>query len=208
MKFTLFALFAAVCVLGANAAIWQPTLMDQETGLVYEASDFASVDGEVFEPEMFSIFSSTWWAIKGALRTVKGFNCIIKWVLGIKASALQYNADVVGCGVAAAQDVTNLINANVKIITSVNNIINLKTNICASTDDSTNPSISSSCAVKTLSQVFNLYIQVKKAISLAKKIPQTGPNAVTCVTNATNTLTNYYTQFPANMKSCSKLTSN
>ncbi|XP_064538412.1 uncharacterized protein LOC135428379 [Drosophila montana] len=207
MKFTLFALFAAVCVLSVNAGTWQPLMMAPDTGVQYEPSDFADIDGETFDPEVFGIFSATWWAIKAALRSVKGFNCIIKWVVGIKGSALQYNADIIACGVDASQDVTNLINANQKIISTANNIINLKSNICASTEEPEQQKITNSCAVKTLAQVFSLYRQVKKAIALAKKIPQTGPSAITCVTNATSNLTSYYTQFPANIKTCSKLTS-
>ncbi|KAH8397578.1 hypothetical protein KR222_011129 [Zaprionus bogoriensis] len=160
------------------------------------------------QPEDFGIFSATWWAIKVALRSVKGFNCIIKWVVGIKDSALQYNTALIGCGVDATQDVTNLINQNLKIINTTSSIINLKSTICASTEDAQKPSKPvTKCVVKTLAKVYSLYRQVKYAIVLAKKIPQTGPNAVTCVTNATTNLTNYYTQFPSNLKTCSKLTS-
>ncbi|KAH8387192.1 hypothetical protein KR093_005448, partial [Drosophila rubida] len=149
-------------------------------------------------------FSSVYRSIKIALRSVKGFNCIIKWVIGIQESALQYSKDIAQCGANANQDVTNLINANLKIINTTNNILNLKTNICASADESTP---TKNCCVKTLYQVYQLYKQVKTAIKLAKKIPSTGPNAVDCVTDATTTLTNYYTQFPSNMLACSQLTS-
>lgn len=171
----------------------------------FEPNDMA--EAEFMDPEMLGIFSATWWAIKGALRGLKGFNCIIKWVIGIKASALQYNANLVKCGIEATQDVTNLINQNLVIANTTSNIINLKTTICASSNNLEKPSITRSCTVKTLAQTFKLYLQIKKAIALAKKIPTTGPNAVACVSQATTNLTNYYTQFPANMKSCSKLTS-
>ncbi|XP_017870835.1 PREDICTED: uncharacterized protein LOC108619051 isoform X2 [Drosophila arizonae] len=208
MKFTLFALLAAFCVLSVNAGTWQPLSGVPEIDMEFQPSDFAAVDGEVaFDPEVFGIFSTVWWSIKAALRSVKGLNCIIKWVVGIQDSALQYNADIVQCGVDATSDVTNLINANLKIINTASNIINLKSTICASTEDAEQQSITNSCAVKTLAQVFSLYKQVKSAIKLAKKIPQTGPNAVSCISDATNTLTSYYTQFPSNMKTCSKLTS-
>lgn len=188
-----------------NAGTWQPLAMSQEMDLQFEPNDVA--DAELMDPEVFGIFSATWWAIKAALRGVKGFNCILKWVVGIKASALQYNADLVGCGVEATKDVTNLINQNLLIANTTSSIIHLKSTICASTDNLQKPSITRSCTVKTLAQTFRLYLQIKKAIVLAKKIPKTGPNAITCVTNATNNLTNYYTQFPSNMKTCSKLTS-
>lgn len=171
----------------------------------FEPADLA--EAEFMDPEVLGIFSATWWAIKGALRGIKGFNCIIKWVVGIKASALQYNADLVNCGAEATKDVTNLINQNLLIANTTSSIIHLKSTICASTENVQKPSITTSCTVKTLAQTFRLYLQIKKAIVLAKRIPKTGPNAVTCVTDATTNLTNYYTQFPSNMKACSKLTS-
>ncbi|XP_062139126.1 uncharacterized protein LOC133847871 [Drosophila sulfurigaster albostrigata] len=200
MKFTLFALLVAVCVFSTNAGTWQPVNMSPDVGTQFEIEEFDNLDTEAD----FFLFSGVYYAIKVALRSVKGFNCLIKWVVGIKTSALQYSSDIIACGVTANQDVTNLINANLKIITTANNIINLKSNICAGADESKPVT---KCVVKTLYQVFQLYKQVKSAIKLAKKIPTTGPNAVQCVTDATTTLTNYYTQFPSNIKSCSKLTS-
>ncbi|XP_030381575.1 uncharacterized protein LOC115629281 [Scaptodrosophila lebanonensis] len=204
MKFTLFALFAAFCLLSVNAGtLTVETPRDVDLEAPFLPSDVAAA-GEV-DAEQFWIFSSVWWAIKTSLRTLKGFNCIIKWVVGIKASASQFSADITGCGVTASKDVTNLINANVKIIQTCNDIINLQSNICNTTSD--DQKISNNCAVKTLAKVFSLYKQVKNAVSLAKKIPQTGPNAVSCVSDAVNTLTAYYTQFPQNIVACSKLTS-
>ncbi|KAH8287979.1 hypothetical protein KR044_004992 [Drosophila immigrans] len=177
--------------------------MSPDVGTQFESDELDDFGVDIDE-QFLSFLSPVYRAIKIALRSVKGFNCIIKWVVGIKDSALQYSANIVGCGVDASQEVTNLINANLKIINSCNNIINLKSTICASADESTP---SSNCALKTLYQVFQLYRQIKSAIKLAKKIPSTGPNAVQCFSDATTTLTNYYTQFPANMKTCSQLTS-
>ncbi|ALC48468.1 CG8661 [Drosophila busckii] len=208
MKFTLFALFAAVCVLSVNAGTFQPLAQAPDVGMEFAPNDLSDDEFINFEPEFGSFFSTTWWVIKACLRTVKGFNCLIKWVIGIKASALQYAADITGCGIAATQDVTNLINANLKIITTCNNIINYQENICSSTQNEEKPSITSNCGGKVLYSVFTLYKQTKTAIALGKKITKTGSNAGTCVVNATNTLTNYYTQFPANIKLCSQLSKN
>jgi len=160
-------------------------------------------DGNV---EDFRLFNSAYRILKVTLRSLKGFNCIIKWVEGIKASAFQFNASVVSCGVTASKDVTNLINANAQIISTCDDIINLKSKTCALVEGE-EPKITNSCFSKTLAKVWTLRKQVKKAVALAKKIPQTGPNAAVCVNDALNTLIAYYTEFPQNMINCSKLTS-
>ncbi|XP_043660205.1 uncharacterized protein LOC122624616 [Drosophila teissieri] len=162
-------------------------------------------DGSL-EVEDFSLRSTTYKSLKIALRSIKGLNCILKWVAGIEDSATQFNTDVVVCGVSASKDVTNLINANKKILSTCNDLINLRSNTCPQTDDE-QAKVTGSCFVKTLRKVWSLKKQVDNAINLAKKIPQTGPNAVACVSDAVNTLTTYYTAFPQNIISCSQLTS-
>ncbi|XP_034485600.1 uncharacterized protein LOC117790297 [Drosophila innubila] len=201
MKFTLFALLAAFCVLSVNAGTWQPLVMSSDVGMEYESNEFADVEGDFMEPETFLI----WGILKRILRCVKGFNCVLKWVVGIKASATQYSDDITACGVEASKEVTALLNTNVKIIQTANNIINLKTNVCATAENGKKPSITNFCTVRTLRQVIRLYVQVKRAIRQSKKIPTIGPNATTCVTNATNTLVSYYTNFVNDVTSCSKL---
>ncbi|KAH8344919.1 hypothetical protein KR067_010684, partial [Drosophila pandora] len=169
-----------------------------------------SVEDSIPETEEdLRVFSATYSALKTALRTIKGLSCIIDWVVGIKASAEKFNSDIVLCGVTASKDVTNLINANLEIINSCNNIVNLKSTICAATDDDqeAEAKITNSCFVKTVAQVWKLKKQVEKAASLAAKLPQTGPNASACVSESVTTLVEYYTLFPQNIVSCSKLTS-
>ncbi|KAH8256575.1 hypothetical protein KR026_002046, partial [Drosophila bipectinata] len=162
-------------------------------------------NGEEQEEDL-RLFSATYSALKTALRTIKGLSCIIDWVVGIKASAEKFNADIILCGVTASKDVTNLINANLEIINSCSNIVNLKSTICAAADDE-EAKITNSCFVKTVAQVWKLKKQVEKAASLAAKLPQTGPNASACVSESVTTLVEYYTLFPQNIVSCSKLTS-
>ncbi|XP_037725124.1 uncharacterized protein LOC119556771 [Drosophila subpulchrella] len=195
MKFTILAL--AVCLVCVNALVVPVPNEDA-------SQDLIDINDGVVDD--FRLFSTTYRILKTTLRSIKGFNCIIKWVEGIKASALQFNADVVSCGVTASKDVTNLINANAQIISTCDDIINLKSKTCALVEGE-EPKITNSCFSKTLAKVWTLKKQVQKAVALAKKIPQTGPNAVVCVNDAVNTLTTYYTAFPQNMINCSKLTS-
>ncbi|XP_016979914.1 uncharacterized protein LOC108045196 [Drosophila rhopaloa] len=197
MKYTIIAL--AVCLFCVNALVVPYPSENSSPELV------DLTDGDV-AVEDFSFLNATYKAIKIALRSLKGFNCILKWVVGIQDSAKLFNSNVLLCGVTASKDVTNLINANAQIISTCNDIINLKSNVCVLADDE-QAKITNSCFVKTLRKVWSLKKQVDKAISLAKKIPQTGPNAAVCVTDAVNTLTTYYTAFPQNMVSCSQLTS-
>nr|CBA35253.1 CG8661 protein [Drosophila melanogaster] len=198
MKYTILILALGLfCVNALVAPV--PSALDSSP----ELDDVT--DGSL-EVEDFGVLSTTYKSLKIALRSIKGLNCIIKWVAGIKDSATQFNTDVVVCGVTASKEVTKLINANNKILSTCNDLINLRSNTCPQTDDE-ETKVSGSCFVKTLRKVWSLKKQVDNAIKLAKKIPQTGPNAVACVSDAVNTLTTYYTAFPQNIISCSKLTS-
>ncbi|BFG01826.1 uncharacterized protein DMAD_01486 [Drosophila madeirensis] len=194
MKFTLF--FLALCLLGVNAFV-QPIPHENMSPELYDVTEDGLVDIEAF---------GTLRTFKLLLRSVKGFNCAVKWVEGIKDSATQFNSNVVLCGTTASKDVTNLINANIKIIKTANNIINYKSTICASAEDA-DQKVTNKCLEKTLHQLLSLKHQVRDVVTLAKKLPKTAPNAGACVINAVNTLTSYYTEFPQNIVNCSKLTS-
>ncbi|SPP77971.1 uncharacterized protein LOC117580637 [Drosophila guanche] len=195
MKFTLF--FLALCLLGVNAFV-QPIPHENMSPELYDVTEDGLVDIEAF--------GTLYKTFKLVLRSVKGFNCAVKWVVGIKDSATQFNSNVVLCGTTASKDVTNLINANIKIIKTANNIISYKSTICASAEDA-DQKVTNSCFAKTLYQLWSLKNQVQNVITLAKKLPKTAPNAGACVNDAVNTLTSYYTQFPQNITNCSKLTS-
>ncbi|XP_017006806.2 uncharacterized protein [Drosophila takahashii] len=203
MKFTIFAL--ALCLVCVNALVVpQPPSEDSSQDLALNDLDFL-LDGEL-DVEDLNALTFTYRGLKTILRTIKGFNCAIKWVVGIKASALGFNRDVITCGVTATKDVTNLINANLKIISTCNDVVNMESNICEGVNGE-EPTITKRCVVRTALKVWSLKKQVKNVVSLAKKIPQTGPNAVVCVNDAVSTLTTYYTAFPQNMLTCSQLTS-
>ncbi|XP_022208735.2 uncharacterized protein LOC111065076 [Drosophila obscura] len=193
MKFTLF--FLALCLLGVNAFV-QPISNDIMSPELYDVTEDGLVD---FEP--FGALG----VLRKTLRTVKGINCILKWVVGIKDSATQFSSDVVLCGTTASKDVTDLLHANIEIIKTANNIINFKSTICASAEDA-DQKITHSCTVKTLHEVWVLRKQVAHVVVLAKRLPHTAPNAGSCIVDAVNTLTNYYTEFPQNIADCSKLT--
>ncbi|KAH8235597.1 hypothetical protein KR032_003758, partial [Drosophila birchii] len=170
-----------------------------------DLTDLADLtDGQAIED--LRILSGTYKGIKLALRSIKGLNCVLKWVAGIQDSATSFNRNVVGCGVTASKDLTNLINANVQIMTTCSSIVNRKSGVCANTDTE-GSTISRSCFLQTLRGVWKLTKQVQSAINLAGKLPKTGPNAVACVNDSVNTLVTYYTDFPQNMITCSKLTS-
>ncbi|KAH8356528.1 hypothetical protein KR084_010798, partial [Drosophila pseudotakahashii] len=188
-----------------NALVVPSPSEDSSQDLALNDLDFL-LDGEL-DVEDLGVLKFTYRGLKATLRTLKGFNCIIKWVAGIKDSALGFNADVIACGVTATKDVTNLINANLKIISTCNDVINMKSNICEAVDDDAEPKITKRCVVRTALKVWSLKKQTQNVIRLAKKIPQTGPNAAVCVNDAVSTLTTYYTAFPQNMLACSQLTS-
>ncbi|KAI8036041.1 uncharacterized protein LOC128260477 [Drosophila gunungcola] len=197
MKYTILAF--AVCLLCVNALVVPYPREDSSPDLI----DLS--DGDVAVEDFFFL-NKIYKALKIALRSIKGLNCVLKWVAGIEDSAKLFNRNVLLCGATASKEVTNLINANLNIISTCNDIINLKTNVCVLAEGE-EPNITNSCFVNTLRKVWSLKKQIDKAVKLAKKIPQTGPKAAVCVNDAVNTLTTYYTAFPQNMITCSQLTS-
>ncbi|XP_075156416.1 uncharacterized protein LOC142229733 [Haematobia irritans] len=204
MKFAVVALLAALCLASVHAnAIGYD--VPHPNDLEYVPNDLA--DG-VLDVDNFSILSTFYWIARASLKTLKGVNCTIKQVMNIKSITQSFIPSVQACGTDAAADFKNVITSAQSVITTCDNIINLNEQVC-NNDESTNGSTStpSSCFTKLLGQLSTLSSQMKKTQAAIKKVPTIPTDAVTCTNNAVNTLTTAYTNFPTNVKSCSKLTS-
>ncbi|XP_037938330.1 uncharacterized protein LOC119671731 [Teleopsis dalmanni] len=182
MKFFVFAFIASLCLVAVSSS----------------AVGFEEPD----EIELFVQDRTFLGAVKAALRTVKGFNCLIKWVLNIKSTTQQFLDDIVACGGTVSAQLQAVIDACNAIITTCNNIIDA----CGS-DDEGDDSPSKSCTLAVVKGMASLYKQTKNVIKLIKKVPTVPGQYGQCVTDATNNLTSYFTQFVPNIKQCSKLTS-
>ncbi|XP_013114374.1 uncharacterized protein LOC106092148 [Stomoxys calcitrans] len=204
MKFTIVAVVVALCLAGANAnAIGFQVPHPNE--FEYVPNDFAN-DMEGIED--LTIFSSFYWIAKAALKTLKGVNCTIKQVMNTRSVTQNFIPSIQACGTDAVSAFTNVFTSAQSVITTCDNIINLNEQVC-NNDVSTNGQTStpSSCSTKLFGQLTTLYVQIQKTKAAIKKLPTVPSDAVACTNSAVTTLTTAFTNFPSNIKSCSKLTS-
>uniref|UniRef100_A0A1L8EIT4 Putative secreted protein n=1 Tax=Haematobia irritans TaxID=7368 RepID=A0A1L8EIT4_HAEIR len=217
MKFTVFALIAAFCLVAVSAngslKIENEDLVDYD----YIAQDLAD---EIMEIEPYGLFTGMYSVIKAALRTVKGLNCTIKEVLEVQNAAQAFVNNVQACGDAVSKKLQNLINACQDIIDTCKSIMGINESICGNTDDDnetdsdvqtlgavSDAKTAHKCFVKMVRKVNKLKKQVKKAVKMIKDIKKVPGDTSDCAMDAINTLENTFVQFPANVKTCSKLTS-
>ncbi|XP_065365014.1 uncharacterized protein LOC135958078 [Calliphora vicina] len=202
MKVTIVLLAAVFCFAAVNAASFEKAEAEPIDLLVDEA--FAD---EIVDFEARSVFSGFYWVLKAALRSLKGVNCTIKQAIIIKGATLRFLGDINMCGADAVSAFSDVITAAQSVITTCNNIIHLNENVC-NNDVSTNgkPSTPFSCFVKLLRQLLRLRNQIKNTLSAIKKVPAVPGEAAGCSKNAVSDLTDAFLSFPANVKTCSKLT--
>ncbi|XP_005185437.2 uncharacterized protein LOC101898958 [Musca domestica] len=214
MKLALIALVAGLCLVAVNANVELPAPME-EIDFEYIAKDIADdvvdIDAQV---SWFGIY----FVIHKVLTTLKGVNCTIKEVLAIRTAAQNFLNDVKACGGEVSKKLQNLIDTCKNIVSTANDIIHVNENICGNTtpgDDGSDVAADAlsvktgwNCFWKLLFKTMSLKNQVKHAIYLIKQIPSVPGDTGVCVNNALSTLSNVFTQFPSNVKACSKLTSN
>lgn len=193
-------------------------MVDSEDAAEYEyiAQDLAE---EIMEIEPTGLFTGMYFIIKKSLRTLKGLNCTIKEVMLIQTVTQNFLNDVKSCGDDVSKKVQKLINACNDIIETCKDILGINESVCGNTEETDADEVqtfkiakdaktSHKCFVKMFRKVQSLKKQIKHAIKLIKQIKKVPADSSACVLDAVNTLGNYFTDFPAQIKSCSKLTSN
>ncbi|XP_061389887.1 uncharacterized protein LOC133325077 [Musca vetustissima] len=168
MKFAVFALFAALCLVAVNTSAVGFT-DDFPTDFV--PSDFA--DDEFVDIEEYHIFSTFWWITKAALRTLKGVNCSIKQVMKIKDAALNFLPSIHGCGADATKAYANVITTTQNVISTCNAIIQTNEQACFTT---------------LLKQFYTLNKQIKAVKTAIKKVPSIPSDAADCANQAVNVI--------------------
>lgn len=178
---------------------------------------------EISDIETYGAFTGMYRIIKKALRYMKGLNCTVKEVLQIETAAQTFVDSVQACGGEVSKKVQNLIDACNDIIQTCKDILGINESICGNTVDdddaddddddvetygvvSTGKTVHK-CFVKMVRKVNKLKKQVKKAIKMINDIKKVPGDTNDCVLTAVNSLEMTFTQFPANVKTCSKLTS-
>ncbi|XP_005189714.2 uncharacterized protein LOC101890344 [Musca domestica] len=225
MKFTLFALIAGFCLVAVSANATGDIFLKNELmeDMELTAQDLAD---ELAEIEPYGFFTGMYTVIKRALRYVKGLNCTIKEVLAIENAAHNFVNSVAACGGQISQKAQNLVNACLDIIETCKAILGINESVCGNSNDAeeTDSDVAAAedvesygvvsklktshkCFVQMVRKVNKLKKQVKKVISMIKDIKKVPGDTSDCVMAAVNTLETTFTQFPANVKACSKLTS-
>ncbi|XP_061389888.1 uncharacterized protein LOC133325078 [Musca vetustissima] len=203
MKFAVFALVAALCLVAVNA---NAVGFTDDFPTEFVPSDL--VDGEIVDIETYHIFSSFWWITKAALKTLKGVNCSIKQVIKIRDAAVNFLPSIQGCGTDAVNAYANVITATQNVIDTCNAIIQTNEEDCnndVSTDGKT--STPKTCYSKLVKQFYTLNKQLKAVNTAIKKVPSIPSDAADCANQAVNDLTSPMTTFTSSVKACSKLTS-
>ncbi|XP_073835711.1 uncharacterized protein [Musca autumnalis] len=226
MKFTVFALIAAFCLVAVSAnATTGDIILDNELMEEMEliAQDLAD---EIVEIEPYGVWTGMYRIIKKALRYMKGLNCTIKEVLEIQTAAQNFINSVQACGGEVNKKVQNLIDACNDILETCKDILGINESICGNSNNAdeeetavadaadietygvvSDAKTAHKCFVKMVRKVNKLKKQVKRAIKMIKDIKKVPGDTSDCVLDAVNSLEMTFTQFPTNVKSCSKLTS-
>lgn len=218
MKLTVFVLLASLCLVAVTANAIGDFMIDPEDVELYEyiAQDLAE---EIVEIEPQGLFTGMYFIMKKALKTLKRLNCTIKEVIDIQIAAHEFITDVYACGGEVNKKVQNLIDACNDIIETCKDILGINESVCGNSVEEI--AIQSrtwnvvqgaqnghKCFVQMFRKLQTLNKQVKRAVKLIKQIKSVPGDTSKCVLDAVDTLEGYFTRFPSNIKTCSKLVNN
>lgn len=171
------------------------------------------------EIEPQGLFSGMYFVLKKVLRTLKGLNCTIKEVIVIRGAANKFVDDVKACGGEVSKKVQTLIDACNDIIETCKAILGINETVCGNNGEEdeitsrtwnvvSGAQNAHKCFVQMFRKLQTLNKQIKRAVKLIKQIKNVPGDSSKCVLDAVDTLESYFIQFPANIKTCSKLVSN
>ena len=171
--------------------------------------------GEFIEIEARTTFYLT--LIK-VLKTLKGLNCTIKEVIAVRNAANQLIDDIKACGGEVSTKVQNLINACIAVVETSEAILGINQSVCGNGDESdiqsrtwhvvSGAQNAHKCFVQIFDNVRKLNSQVKTVVKMIGQIKKVPGDTSQCVLDSIDALTTKFTDFPTNVKACSKLTSN
>ncbi|XP_036336955.1 uncharacterized protein LOC118747071 [Rhagoletis pomonella] len=204
MKVAILAVILGLCLALASANI--DYSVENEEPQEFTALDYADA---LADEEAFSIFGFFYFTLKAALRTLKGVNCTIKEVLSIQTAGVDFLNDVKDCNSGALKSLNALVNQVQAVVSTSNDIIHLNSNVCnnGALDDEADAkkTTPAKCFAKLLGKLITLKKQVANTVSLAKKLPSTPSEYAGCAKSTVSDLISVFTNFPTNIKTCSKL---
>ncbi|XP_054735437.1 uncharacterized protein LOC129242676 [Anastrepha obliqua] len=207
MKLAVLAFILGLCLAVAAADI------DYSLGSIEndELPEFTPLDfaDEITDAQSFNILWIFYFTLKASLRTLKGVNCTIKAVMNLRNVAVDFLDAVKDCNTGALKSFTALISQVQAVVITCNDIIHLNSNVCnnGALDDATdgNKTTPFKCFIKLINKMITLKGQVSKTISLAKKLPSTPATYAGCAVSTVTDLISVFTQYPSEIKTCSKL---
>ena len=237
MKFTAIAFIVGLCVVAVTVSFSKKKKLLTRIFLIKISILFLKnqanaignfeIDPEDFELELqefsddlieFETRSTFYLTLIKVLRTLKGLNCAIKEVVIIHNAAVQLVDDIKACGGEVSQKVQNLINACNAVIETSKAILGINQSICGNSDENDMESRTwhvvagaqnaHKCFVEMFNNIRKLNKQVKTVVKMIGQIKKVPGDTSKCVLDSIDALTSHFTDFPSNVKSCSKLTSN
>ncbi|XP_046803218.1 uncharacterized protein LOC111677739 [Lucilia cuprina] len=214
MKFAIFAFIASLCLVAVTAKATGELVVVNEDIQVYEyiAQELAEEIAEI-EPQGF--VSGIYFVLKKTVQTLQGLDCAVNEVYQILVASHNFLNDITGCGGEINQKVQTLVNAVKDIIETSKAIGGLNEAVCSNDHGSRGVKgvvskvvggvkLGHKCSSNMFLKLLRLARQIKRAIKLIIQIKNVPGDTSKCVLDAVDTVGNYYTQFPANIKACSK----
>ncbi|TMW46915.1 hypothetical protein DOY81_007996 [Sarcophaga bullata] len=207
MKFTGIAFIIGLCVVAVTANAIGNFKIDPE--------DF-QLDSQEFSEDLieFEARSTFYFTLIKVLKTLKGLNYAIKEVVIIHNAASQLIDDIKACGGEVSQKVQNLINACNDVVDTSKAILGINQSVCGNDVQSRTWHVvagaqnAHKCFVEIFNNMRKLNKQVKTVAKMITQIKKVPGDTSRCVLDSIDALTTHFTDFPTNVKACSKLTSN
>ncbi|XP_060662697.1 uncharacterized protein LOC132795808 [Drosophila nasuta] len=192
----LLVLVSASCLLSVNANAAGPNAVGFED---FDLDEFeAQLDDEYMDFETFGFIRSVRKALKKALKTVRGVNCIIKEVNEILSASTGYVDAIDACGTAVPKDVLAIVNSCKTIISLCNDVINANTKLCGTSEDGTKTT-SKKCFWNLFKTVMKLTRKINTTLKQMASLPS---DTSSCFVDATNSVKTSYNNFLPNIDTC------
>lgn len=139
-------------------------------------------------------------ALKKALKSVRGVNCILKEVTAILSASTGYVDAIDACGTNVPKDVLAIVDSVKTIISLCNDVINVNSKLCAADEEAgTDKPTSSKCFWKLLKTVMRLTRKINRTIKQIAKLPT---DTSSCFVDATLSVKASYNSFIPNINTC------
>ncbi|ALC48469.1 CG8661 [Drosophila busckii] len=199
----LLVLLSGSCLLSSSHAstdVEQPESLELELALQQLE---AELDDDYVDIDSYGFIGSVRKALKKALKSLRGVNCIVKEVTEILEACTKYIDAIDACGTQVPKDVMAIVNSCKAMIGMCNKIIHLNSQLCNNDhyDDTTDSGKMSTkkCSWQLFKAVMKLTRKLNRTIKLITKLPS---NTSSCFVGATNEVKITFDNFLPNVNVC------